>query len=220
MDDFFNVGDDDNNATQQTGDAAVVVNQTASDDFAFMQEQENPVDSTQSQQQQNDDVVDDKPNTDDNVDPFASMIDNDNNESNNLMGDDDGKMDESKADEIPSNDNKDQNDEPTFLSVWQEQRKVEMQKRKEKEAEIQKTLNEEGQASIEKFHSDRVSRIEAKKKENREKEKDLREDLESVFKHGTTWEQVGKMVNLNEKMESLQNFDKDRMRDVLIHLRN
>merc|ERR1712087_574332 len=90
-------------------------------------------------------------------------------------------------------------DEPTFLSVWQEERKWE----------------------LEEFQSKRAERIENKKKENREKEKDLRDDLDAVFKHGTIWEQVGKMVNLNEKMSGLSNsLDKDRFRDLLIHLRN
>ena len=107
-----------------------------------------------------------------------------------------------------------------IYSVWQEQRRVEMEKRRNEEVENQKKLIEKGQAEIEKFHNDRAKRIENKKKENREKEKDLRDDLESVFKHGTEWEQVGKMVNLNEKMESLNKFEKNRMRDLLIHLRN
>ena len=97
---------------------------------------------------------------------------------------------------------------------------MELQKRVTQEKEHQQKLIETAQAELEKFESDRAKRIENKKKENREKEKDVRDDLESVFKHGTIWEQVGKMVNLSEKMSGLNKFDKDRFRDLLIHLRN
>merc|ERR1712228_150775 len=117
---------------------------------------------------------------------MGSMVDNNetanNNDANLLGGDDENEV---KTDEIASNQQKEKSeDEPTFLSVWQEQRK----------------LNETAQAALEKFETDRAKRMENKKKENREKEKDLRDDLDAVFKHGTIWEQVGKMVNLNEKM--------------------
>merc|ERR1719166_750552 len=91
-------------------------------------------------------------------------------------------------------------DEPTFLSVWQEERKLELEKRRTQEREQQKQQIENAQSELEKFESDRAKRIENKRKENRDKEQDLRDDLAAVFKHGTIWEQVGKMVNLNEKM--------------------
>ena len=105
-------------------------------------------------------------------------------------------------------------------SVWQEERKLELEKRKNQEKEAQKKLLDTAQGELEKFETDRAKRIENKKKENREKEKDLRDDLDAVFKHGSIWEQVGKMVNLNEKMSALRAAEKDRFRDLLIHLRN
>ena len=105
--------------------------------------------------------------------------------------------------------------------MWQEERKLELEKRRTQEKEAQKELIESAQGELEEFQSKRAERIENKKKENREKEKDLRDDLDAVFKHGTIWEQVGKMVNLNEKMSGISNqLDKDRFRDLLIHLRN
>merc|ERR1712198_740103 len=95
------------------------------------------------------------------------------------------------------------------------------EKRRTQEREEQKKQIENAQSELEKFESDRAKRIENKRKENREKEQDLRDDLDAVFKHGTIWEQVGKMVNLNEKMSGLSSqLDKDRFRDLLIHLRN
>merc|ERR1712129_353163 len=109
---------------------------------------------------------------------------------------------EVKKDEIVNEQKEKSEDEPTFLSVWQEERKLELEKRRSKEKEEQEKLNETAQKALEKFETDRAKRMENKKKENREKEKDLRDDLDAVFKHGTIWEQVGKMVNLNEKMSA------------------
>merc|ERR1711920_1037405 len=133
-------------------------------------------------------------------------------------GDDENEV---KTDEIASNQQKEKSeDEPTFLSVWQEERKLELEKRRTQEREQQKQQIENAQGELEKFESDRAKRIENKRKENRDKEQDLRDDLDAVFKHGTIWEQVGKMVNLNEKMTGLDKHDKERFRDLLIHLRN
>merc|ERR1712129_132181 len=127
---------------------------------------------------------------------------------------------EVKKDEIVNEQKEKSEDEPTFLSVWQEERKLELEKRRTTEREAQKESIENAQGELEDFTTKRAERIENKKKENREKEKDLRDDLDAVFKHGTIWEQVGKMVNLSEKMSALNALDKDRFRDLLIHLRN
>merc|ERR1712157_576755 len=137
-----------------------------------------------------------------------------------LMGGTDANGADELKDEQQSEQKEKSEDEPTFLSVWQEERKLELEKRRTQEKEQQKKLIETAQGQLEKFETDRAKRIENKKKENREKEKDLRDDLDAVFKHGTIWEQVGKMVNLNEKMSGLNKLDKDRFRDLLIHLRN
>merc|ERR1719266_2929210 len=137
-----------------------------------------------------------------------------------MMGGADANGADELKDERQSEQKEKSEDEPTFLSVWQEERKLELEKRRTQEKEQQKELIESAQGELEEFQSKRAERIENKKKENREKEKDLRDDLDAVFKHGTIWEQVGKMVNLNEKMSGLNKFDKDRFRDLLIHLRN
>eukprot|EP01083_Nonionella_stella_P276383 939075_1 len=142
-------------------------------------------------------------------------------DNNDLLGVSGDNINDIKQDDIGINEQKEKSeDEPTFLSVWQEERKLELEKRRNQEKEAQAKLLETAQTELEKFQSDRAKRIENKKKENREKESDLRDDLDAVFKHGTIWEQVGKMVNLNEKITGLNKFDKDRFRDLLIHLRN
>merc|ERR1712241_882644 len=154
-----------------------------------------------------DDQPQEQPQPDTNADPFASMVDPQPAASDDALlmggGDANGADEMKQEEEAAGSEQKEKHeDEPTFLSVWQEERKLELEKRRTQEKEEQK------------------KRIENKRKENREKEQDLRDDLDAVFKHGTIWEQVGKMVNLNEKMSGLNKFDKDRFRDLLIHLRN
>jgi len=219
---FFDIGGDENTTgTEQTEPVIVNPTQSNDQDFAFM-EATNPYD-TGNKDAAADNVepatTDEQPKQE-NDDPFASMVDN--NDGGNANADDllgsgggagDAQNDGDEQKEVSE-------DQPTFLSVWQEERKLELQKRVSQEKEEQQKLIETAQTELEKFESDRAKRIENKKKENREKEKDLRDDLDAVFKHGTIWEQVGKMVNLNEKMSGLNKFDKDRFRDLLIHLRN
>merc|ERR1712130_517993 len=205
-------------------DAAPVVVDAAGDgdQFAFMGDS-NPY-ANQSA------AVGDEPaqapaQTDGNDDPFASMVDPQPaaNDDPLLMGGGDANgAEEMKQDEeaAGSEQKEKSEDEPTFLSVWQEERKLELEKRRTQEREEQKKQIEAARGELEKFESDRAKRIENKRKENREKEQELRDDLDAVFKHGTIWEQVGKMVNLNEKMTGLDKHDKERFRDLLIHLRN
>jgi len=117
--------------------------------------------------------------------------------------------------------NNKQNEEPTFLSVWQEQRRIELNKRAATEAEEQKKLVEEAIEELKQFNLTRERKIETIKKDNREKEKLLREDLQATFKHGTIWEQIGKMVNLQEVNNNDNDLNStDRMRTLLIQLKN
>merc|ERR1712204_134594 len=135
--------------------------------------------------------------TDGNSDPFASMVDGGDapmaNDDPLMMGGADANGAEELNEEPQSEQKEKSEDEPTFLSVWQEERKLELEKRRTTEREAQKESIENAQKALEKFETDRAKRMEKKKK--REKEKDLRDDLDAVFKHGTIWEQVGKMVN-------------------------
>jgi len=59
------------------------------------------------------------------------------------------------------------------------------------------------------------------KKQNKTKETQLRDDLQAVFEHGTLWEQVARMVNLQEQTDkSGLSGDQERMRTLLIQLKN
>ncbi|ETO13115.1 hypothetical protein RFI_24261 [Reticulomyxa filosa] len=53
------------------------------------------------------------------------------------------------------------------------------------------------------------------------KETQLREDLKAVFEHGTVWEQVAKMVNLQEPTDKTgPSGDQERTRKLLTQLKN
>ena len=120
---------------------------------------------------------------------------------------------------MEASDAKQENDEPTFLSVWQEQRRVVLQERRDKEVEEQRNLEKQAQDDLAEFHTNRQKKIETQQKENRDKEDGLKQDLNSVFKNGTLWEQVGRLVNLQE-IKNNDTDSVDRMRNLLIHLKN
>jgi len=160
----------------------------------------------------NNENIDDLNNNDYNEDTFNN---NNGNFDNNILNQ---QPNQQNAKELNKG-----NDEPTFLSVWQEQRRVELEKRAAAESAAQKKLVEEAQDEIKQFHITRQKKIETIRKENREKEKIVREDLQATFQHGTTWEQVGKMVNLQENKNANNDPNEggsDRMRTLLLQLKN
>jgi len=124
--------------------------------------------------------------------------------------------------EVPSKEHKQSEDqEPTVLSVWLESRRQILEERKTKEKEEQEKLQKQAKDDIQKFHDDRKRRVEEGKKQNRLKERQLREDLQSVFEYGTIWEQVARMVNLQEATDKRGlSGDQERMRNLLIQLKN
>jgi len=111
--------------------------------------------------------------------------------------------------------------EPTVLSVWLESRNQILEEKRAKEKEEQEALQKQSKTDLQKFHDDRKRRIEDAKKQNRTKEQQLREDLQSVFEYGTVWEQVARMVNLQEATDKRgPSGDQERMRNLLIQLKN
>jgi hypothetical protein len=158
--------------------------------------------------------------------------DNNNNNNNKNQNNDDNDMDFNN--DNSNNNNKYQQEkyqedlkssEPTALQLWEEERKKILSDRANKEREEQSSNIERGKKELIKWKQDRDIKIKSKQEENRRKEKDLRQDIQSTFEHGTIWEQVAKMANLQDKKPSKftsNNSDDgyDRMRNLLIHLKN
>ena len=100
-------------------------------------------------------------------------------------------------------------------SVWQEQHRKQLAEKAQKERSEQDELVEKGKKDLDDFNEQRRIRIEQQRKDAQSRESDLKEDYNSVFKNGTIWQQVAKLVDLTDK-----NKNKERMRDLLIVLKN
>merc|ERR1712228_303595 len=135
-------------------------------------------------------------------DIFGGMMQQQNDEKN----DDNEEEDDQK---------KEEEQKQTFLSVWQEQRVEQLAKKAKEEREEQEKLIDAGKNELEKFNEQRRSRIEQQRKDHQARESDLRQDYDSVFKHGSIWQQVAKLVDLKA-----DNKKRERMRDLLIILKN
>ena len=68
---------------------------------------------------------------------------------------------------------------------------------------------------LEAFNDKRRLRIEQQRKDAQSKESDLKDDYNAVFKNGTIWQQVAKLVDLKTKRK-----DRERFRDLLIALKS
>mmetsp|Transcript_52016 Transcript_52016/g.63702 ORF Transcript_52016/g.63702 Transcript_52016/m.63702 type:complete len:207 (+) Transcript_52016:97-717(+) len=200
--DFF---DPQPNTTEQ-GDAVLVNNGNGGNNVAELGFDERDDDATGDVNEYNE---------------YNEMNDNTNEvvDEMDLLGGDTNDMEIKDDNDQNDNEVKDAEPEPTFLSVWQQQRKIELDKRRTREQELLQELRTQGTKDIEQFHEDRQKKIKAREEENLQKEKNIREDLQSVFQNGTIWEQVGRMVDLKE-IKNKNNQESERMRTLLIYLKN
>eukprot|EP01084_Bolivina_argentea_P185751 320288_1 len=142
---------------------------------------------------------------------------NNNNNNQNREDDDDNNVvnenEDEKQDEEPPEE--EEENKQTFLSVWQEQHREQLTKKGKEEREAQQVDREKGKKELDEFNEKRRLQIESARKEAKSRENDLKEDYNSVFKNGTIWQQVAKLVDLKTENPNLTRF-----RDLLIHLKN
>lgn len=105
----------------------------------------------------------------------------------------------------------------TFLSVWEEQRKQTLEERRKTEDAEKQKVAETAQEEIKQFVAKRREQIAQNQKANRAAESDFKEDMAKVFKEGTIWQQVGKMVDLKSSESTNR---PERMKTILIQLKN
>eukprot|EP01084_Bolivina_argentea_P105613 189136_1 len=145
-------------------------------------------------------------------------------QNDDIFGDIDRKTDDvavtaTATEAVNVDDEEDEEDKKeqkqTFLSVWQEQHREGIADKVKQEREAQDKQIETAKEALEQFNEERRMRVEQGRKQAQAMESDLREDYNAVFKHGTIWQQVAKLVDLKTKKENIE-----RMRDLLIILKN
>ena len=100
-------------------------------------------------------------------------------------------------------------------SVWEEERRKALQERVNKEREVQRELELEAEKEKEEFIANRRERIGKARENAMARENDIKLDYDSVYKHGTIWEQVAKLIDLQNNDDAVK-----RMRDLIIDLKN
>ena len=101
------------------------------------------------------------------------------------------------------------------FSVWEEERRKLLADRIQKEKEAQKELREQAEKDKEEFIEKRRERMVKAREDALAREKDIKLDYDSVYKNGTIWEQVAKLVDLQNNDDAVK-----RMRDLIIDLKN
>lgn len=90
-----------------------------------------------------------------------------------------------------------------------------MAKKAKEERESKEKLIQTAKEELENFNDKRRSKVDQQRKDAQSRESDLKDDYNAVFKNGTIWQQVAKLVDLTQK-----NKKTERMRDLLIVLKN
>jgi len=106
------------------------------------------------------------------------------------------------------------------ISIWERERAQILAERKSKaESDKQQLLNS-AKEELSKFYSDANTKLEKSKKVNRADEKNFRSDTAEIFKSGTKWEKVNRLVNVQPKAGEKPGASRvDRYRKLLIQLK-
>jgi len=124
----------------------------------------------------------------------------------------------------PVKDNKalgtDTNGAPSPLSVWEAKRSQVLADKAAKEEAAKNENIATAKQEIAKSYATRTERVNANKTNNEVDEKTLKADMSQLMAHGTLWEKVAKLVNLQPKANEKRAQSVDRMRRLLIQMKN
>ena len=90
-----------------------------------------------------------------------------------------------------------------------------LRKRADNERAQQKANEEKAAAELKDFYEKRTARIAAAKQAALGQEDARKEEINHVFTHGTTWQQVAKLVDLQSDNAKIE-----RMKNLIIVLKN
>lgn len=110
--------------------------------------------------------------------------------------------------------------EETPLSIWEKERAQILAERKKKAEADKAELLAKAKEELNKFYADASTKLEKTKKVNRADEKNFRNDTAEIFKSGTKWEKVNRLVNVQPKTGEKPGTSRvDRYRKLLIQLK-
>lgn len=125
---------------------------------------------------------------------------------------------EQPADEDTKYDDGGLPDLDTPLAKWERERKIVLAKRIADAQAAKTEARAKAKQDIADFNKQRAEVLQKTQSSNRLEEKNHKADMESLMKHGTEWEKVAKLVNLQAKSNEARNVD--RLRKLLIQLKN
>lgn len=105
-------------------------------------------------------------------------------------------------------------------SIWERERQGILDERKAKHDAAKQQVLATAQEELKKFYADEASRLDKVQKTNRADEKSFKQDMSTVMAHGTRWEKVNKLVNLQPKPNEKPGTSRvDRFRKILLTLK-
>jgi len=111
-------------------------------------------------------------------------------------------------------------EEETPLSIWERERSQLLAERKKKAETDKAELLAHAKEELNKFYADSNTKLEKTKKVNRADEKNFRTDTAEIFKSGTKWEKVNRLVNLAPKSGEKPGTSRvERYRKLLLQLK-
>jgi len=82
------------------------------------------------------------------------------------------------------------------LREWQEKHQAELAEKSKDETERHKKMLDAAAADVEAFNAQRTTRIETKRKQNKEEEDLFRENQKKLYTEGSVWQQAAKVMEM------------------------
>jgi len=106
------------------------------------------------------------------------------------------------------------------LEEWEANRAKELAARHQKLRDAKQKAAAEAAEDMQRFLKEREQKLEKTKAANRSEEKQWRADTTALMERGGTWEKVAKMSNLQARAASVKEPRNERMRKLLVSLKN
>ncbi|KAK9461725.1 clathrin light chain [Lipomyces oligophaga] len=111
-------------------------------------------------------------------------------------------------------------EESEAVKEWKERRALAIQRRDEQSESRKTQTRDAAKAAINDFYDNYNNKKDAAIAKTRQEEKEFVEAQESTVAGGTTWERIGKLVDLTESHARSAKYDKSRFRELLVSLKS
>jgi len=107
-------------------------------------------------------------------------------------------------------------EEPEKIKKWRENQQRLVTEKDAAEEKKKEELREQAKKELEQWHAQRQKQLELRKKENREREKEISKEVSPAKDDASSWEKIAKMIDSGSKASKNAPKDNSRMKSLIL----